>query len=106
MAKGIRRSKAHYSHELSVQVIEAYGQVRVAHQETRKPLAGVYVKAYARFGAGGAARFFKDGYTDVRGRFDYASLSTDDLGRVQRFALLIMSEENGAVIHEASPPKQ
>jgi hypothetical protein len=101
-----RVSRAHYAHALDVQVGEQYGQVRVGHLDSKgrsKPLPSVYVKAYARM-QGGEVRFFKDGYTDLRGRFDYASLSTDELDRVERFALLIMSQEHGALIREASPP--
>jgi hypothetical protein len=51
-------------------------------------------------------KFYKDGYTDLRGRFDYASLSTDDLGGVRKFAILILSEDHGALVREATPPKQ
>ena len=36
-----------------------------------------YVKVYARL-RGGKVRFFKDGYTDLRGKFDYASLNSSD----------------------------
>ena len=104
---GSRRvARAHYAHALDVQLGEAYGQVRVGHLDNKgrsKPLPSVYVKAYARM-QGGEVRFFKDGYTDLRGRFDYATLSTDELDRVERFALLIMSTEHGALIREATPP--
>ena len=61
--------------------------------------------AYARM-SGGEVRFYKDGYTDLRGRFDYASLSTDELDRVERFALLVLHDEHGALIREAAPPKR
>ncbi len=63
----------------------------------------MYVKVYARHG-GGDVRFYKDGYTDLRGRFDFASLSTPDLTTAERFAVLILSPEHGAVIREAGPP--
>ena len=53
---------------------------------------------------GGAVAFYKDGYTDVAGRFDYATLSTDDLDRVERFAILIVADDAGATITEAAPP--
>jgi hypothetical protein len=106
VAGGKRVSQAHYAHALDVQVSEQYGQVRVGTLDGKgrsKPLPSVYVKAYARM-QGGEVRFFKDGYTDLRGRFDYATLSTDELDRVERFALLVMSGEHGALIREASPP--
>lgn len=105
VAGALRRAQAYYAHALSVQVIEQYGQVRVTHQLTGKPLPAVYVKVYARL-RGGQVRFYKDGYTDLRGRFDYASLSTSELDGAERFALLILSDEHGAVIKEAAPPKE
>ena len=52
----------------------------------------------------GQVRFFKDGYTDLRGRFDYASLNTNELDFVDRFSLLVMSDEYGAVVREAGAP--
>ncbi len=48
--------------------------------------------------------FYKDGYTDSRGRFDYASLSTSKLPNVERFSILILTESHGAVVREAAPP--
>lgn len=102
---GIRRSVANYANDLAVQVVETYGQVRVRHRATSQPMSKVYVKVFARE-HGGAVRFFKDGYTDVRGYFDYASLSTDELDSVKRFAILATSEDAGAVIREALPPQR
>ncbi len=54
----------------------------------------------------GSVRFYKDGYTDLRGRFDYSSLSTNMLDGVKKFAILVLSEEHGAVVREAQPPKR
>jgi hypothetical protein len=105
VAGGRRVSKPCFAHELAVQVVEPYGQLRVAHRSTKKPLPKAYVKAYARQ-QDGSVKFFKDGYTDLRGRFDYSSLSTSDLDHVDRFALLVLSDEHGAVIQEAAPPKR
>jgi hypothetical protein len=50
-------------------------------------------------------RFHKDGYTDLRGRFDYASVSSD-VAAATRFAVLVASDTDGAVIGEADPPAQ
>ncbi|HPM83067.1 MAG TPA: hypothetical protein PLF81_20325, partial [Candidatus Anammoximicrobium sp.] len=99
------KSQAYYSNSLAVQVIENYGQVRVTHSGTNQPLAKVYVKVYAQM-QDGSVRFFKDGYTDLRGRFEYASLSTNELDFAQKFSLLILSDEHGAVVREANPPKR
>ncbi|HZE96631.1 MAG TPA: hypothetical protein VE981_06380 [Planctomycetota bacterium] len=105
VAEGRRVSRPCFAHDLSVHVAEPYGQVRVLHQASKKPLPGAYVKAYARQ-QDGSIRFFKDGYTDLRGRFDYSSLSTSDLDHVDRFALLVLSEDHGAVVQEAAAPKR
>ncbi|MGD0090065.1 MAG: hypothetical protein ABSE73_09105, partial [Planctomycetota bacterium] len=104
-AGGMRKSQAYYAHALALQVIENYGQVKVTSQKTGQPLPKVYVKVYAKMKDGGV-QFYKDGYTDLRGRFDYASLSTNELDGVAAFALLLMSESDGAVIREAAPPKR
>jgi hypothetical protein len=102
---GVTRSQAYFSNELRVQLMENYGQLRVTQGEANAPLSTVYVKVYART-KDGNVQFYKDGYTDLRGRFDYSSLSTNELDNVEKFALLIMSDEHGAVIREANPPKQ
>jgi len=105
VAAGIRRAQAYYANAMAVQTIENYGQVRVTHEETRKPLSKVYVKVYAKM-RDGRVKFFKDGYTDFRGRFDYVSLNTNELDNATRLSLLILSEDHGAVIREVQPPKR
>lgn len=105
VAAGMRKAQGHYAHDLLVQIAAPYGQVRVYEQAGQRPLPRSYVKVYART-QDGAVRFYKDGYTDLRGCFDYASLSQGALERVARFAMLVVTEEHGAVIREAAPPQQ
>ncbi len=105
VASGKRKSQACYAHELAVSVVENYGQLRVAHQGTGKPLPKTYVKVYARM-KGGEVKFYKDGYTDLRGAFDYTSLNTNELDYVERFSVLVLSEGAGAVIRECGVPKR
>jgi hypothetical protein len=100
-----KKSSAYFSNDLAVQMLENYGQLRVTSADGKTPQSKVYVKVYARM-ANGSVRFYKDGYTDLRGRFDYSSLSTSELDTVQKFSILIMSEDKGAVVREANPPKQ
>jgi len=104
-AGGIQRSRAYYANSMNIQMIENYGQVKVTDAKTSKPLTKTYVKVYALMN-NGQIKFFKDGYTDLRGRFDYTSLNTTELGQVRKFALLISSDTHGAVIREATPPKR
>jgi hypothetical protein len=102
---GLRKSQGYYANTLKVQTIEAYGQVAVTHADTRKPVAGAYVKVYARM-RNGEVKFVKDGYTDLRGRFDYASLNTGEVDGAARLALLVLSDACGAVVREVAPPQR
>ncbi|MDP6720001.1 MAG: hypothetical protein QGF59_15175, partial [Pirellulaceae bacterium] len=102
---GTTRSQAYYSNSLALQVIENYGQLRITSAGTGKPLSKAYVKVYAQMNDG-SVRFYKDGYTDLRGRFDYSSLNTNDLDFVKKLSLLVMSDTHGAVVREAKPPKR
>jgi hypothetical protein len=105
LGEGKSESQAYYSNNLTIELSEDYGQVRVTQKESTKPLPTTYVKVYAQMNHGGV-QFYKDGYTDLRGRFDYASLNTSELDNVVKFSLLILSDEHGAVVREARPPKR
>jgi len=105
VAAGLREAKAYYANDLKVQMTESYGRVQIAHSKTGKPLPSAYVKVYARMNDG-QVRFYKDGYSDFRGKFDYVSLNTGQLDEVNRFAVLVLDEKAGAMIREAKPPKQ
>src|SRR5439155_1519691 len=104
-AAGKTRAKPYYATAMAVQTTENYGHLRVADAASGKPLPKAYVKVYARL-ADGSVKFHKDGYTDLRGRFDYATVSTPERQAVERFAVLVLSDERGAVIREAQPPQQ
>ena len=99
---GVTKATAVYAHALDVEIAESFGQLTVKHDGKALPRA--YVKVYAQVEGEAAPRFYKDGYTDLRGKFDYASLSTDDLNRVTRFAILAMSEDAGSLVREVKPP--
>jgi len=100
---GRRLAKVHYANDFTTNLAHQYGQLRVQRASDLRGLAATYVKVYARK-RGGAVAFYKDGYTDLRGWFDYASLSTTELDSVERFAILVCSDHAGAAILEAGPP--
>ena len=100
---GQRKAKIHYANDLATSLAHQYGQIRVQRASDRGPLPATYVKVYARR-RGGQIAFYKDGYTDLRGWFDYATLSTDELDHVERFAILVCSDHAGAAILETNPP--
>lgn len=97
------RSIPYFAHSLEIQLVEKFGQLKVNEASTGKPIAKTYVKVYAK-SADGKVVFHKDGYTDLRGRFDYVSQSNASLDGIVKFSILMMSENQGAVIRQARPP--
>ena len=53
----------------------------------------------------GKESFYRDGYTDIRGKFEYAITSADKLKSVSKFSILIQSSDFGSQIKEVNPPK-
>jgi hypothetical protein len=101
----MRKSSAYFANKMNVMVVDSFGQLQVTDSESGKPLPKSYVKVYSRNGAAGSSSsFYKDGYTDIRGIFDFASLSNEKLRKVKKFAILVISEKHGALITEANPP--
>jgi hypothetical protein len=104
-AAGKTRTGAYYANAMDVKFTENYGQVRVLDTAGGKPLSKVYVKVYARLGDG-SVKFHKDGYTDLRGRFDYVSVNTPERQAIEQFAVLVLSDERGALIRDIAPPQR
>ena len=102
-AAGKTRSQPYYATALTVNVTENYGQLKVSDTVAGKGLSKVYVKVYAKL-ANGQVKFHKDGYTDLRGRFEYASVNTPERQAIERFSILVLSDDRGALIREAAPP--
>lgn len=133
LGAGQRKAQAYHANSFKVTLAEGYGGLEVRDQAAEgKAVGKAYVKVYARL-RGGQIRFFKDGYTDLRGKFDYASLNSSDtpapppiplegaggganlgyqmlrpqeLPAVERLAILILSDSHGALVREVNPPAQ
>ena len=69
--------------------------VQVLDAATGKPLPKTYIKVFAE-DKNGAVVFHKDGYTDLRGKFDYLSHTGSDPSNIKRLALLASHPEKGA----------
>jgi len=63
------------------------------------------VKCFAKTKDGNTS-FYKDGYTDLRGRFDYATLNSSDISNIKKFAIFVTSDELGSLIKEAKAPEK
>ena len=131
---GQRKAQPYHANTLKLTLAENYGRLEVRDVANDKALNKVYVKVYARL-QNGTVRFFKDGYTDLRGKFDYASLNSsepvhilplpraeastagnqtldyqmlrpDELDQLEKLSILVLSESNGALVREVEPPRQ
>lgn len=92
----------HFSTSLIANISEEIGEVKVIDSNL-KPLTKVYVKCYAKY-EDESVKFYKDGYTDLRGRFNYISLNSENVFTIKKFALFIMHDELGSLIKEVNPP--
>jgi hypothetical protein len=85
--------KSYYSTDLKVNIMETYGELKVCDQNG-KPLPKVYVKVFSKKN-NGEEKFFKDGYTDIRGKFEHAQTNSKKINDIEKFAILIVSDDHG-----------
>ncbi len=131
LGAGQRKAQPYHANTLKLVLAENYGRLDLRDAIADRAVARAYVKVYARLKSG-EVRFFKDGYTDLRGRFDYASLNSSaqplplpaarggagpsgldypmlapgELNQVDRLSLLVLSEGHGAAVREVTPPSR
>ena len=99
------KAKPYFANSMSVQAIERFGQIHVTTNDANKPVSKAYVKVYSQRNDG-KIKFHKDGYTDLRGRFDYVSQSNNPLDGISSYSILILSPEFGAVTRQVNPPAE
>ena len=92
----------YFSTNLKISITENLGEVKVTDMNL-KALNKVYVKCFAKV-KNGTVKFYKDGYTDLRGRFNYITLNTDTLSEITKFAVFIIDDNYGSIIKEINPP--
>ncbi len=100
---GLSQILVSYAHALDLRLAQASGQLMVAHAGDGKPIPAAYVKVYAELESG-AVQFLKDGYTDLRGRFDYITVNGGDPAAIRRLALLVDADAFGSTVREVRPP--
>lgn len=81
-----------------------FGVLKVVDPQNNKPVPKVYMKCFAKFKDGKEA-FYKDGFTDIRGSFDYVSLNRDTLDDIEKFKIIVISQQFGCKLVESEPPK-
>lgn len=101
---GLEQALLHFGNSLRVRVMERLGVLEVASSEENVPMAGAYVKVFASRRDTHATEFHKDGYTDRRGRFDYATISSHGVNLINSFAVLVSTDTHGLVTVCTNPP--
>ena len=90
--------------KLKVTIMKTVGELKVCDLQ-KKPLPRVYVKVYAKHVFTGKDFFYRDGYTDIRGKLDYTQTCGDQLKDVRKFSIMVISEQYGSKILEVDPPQ-
>ncbi|GJJ76478.1 hypothetical protein EMPS_08837 [Entomortierella parvispora] len=115
--------RAYYSQTIDVQCNERAGTIKVMAKGKKdkdtannspalsfRPIRGGYVKVYAEMKSGyRATSFWKDGYTDLVGQFEYAKVSTGaanggGLSDVRRFLVFVDGGKEGCVVKTVPVP--
>ncbi len=64
-------SATYFPNQMEVHLQNTLGELRVFSSVSRAPLPRVYIKTFVKTSQG-KVLFFKDGYTDLIGRFSYS----------------------------------
>jgi hypothetical protein len=99
------RSEPVYANNLNVQFREAFGDLQVSNRQSGEFLPKTYIKVYGQR-ADGTRIFIKDGYSDLRGRFDYVTQSNVSLDGIEKLAVLVLNPEQGTLIRIVGMPKE
>ncbi|GMH36583.1 hypothetical protein BSKO_04456 [Bryopsis sp. KO-2023] len=100
----LQRTLIRYGNDLRIRVMEKLGLLFVGVASDGVPAAGAYIKVFARKKGSAAVVFHKDGYTDRRGKFDFATLSSHGVENVEKFAILVSTKNHGCLTLGAKPP--
>ena len=94
-----------FTQSLKVIPIESYGQIKVCNKENEF-IPKCYVKCLSKNKGENLYQFYKDGYTDLRGNFDYFSLNASKADTIEEFALFVISPKSGTALLKMKPPSR
>ncbi|KAF1795169.1 hypothetical protein GQ600_5331 [Phytophthora cactorum] len=95
----------YFNSSLKVDIMTQCGILQVLRDSL--PVRSCYVKVYAKVSSVGGrtkTEFYKDGYTDLLGKFDYVGINGDLISSVEKFSILISHDKFGARVEQAEPP--
>ena len=102
-AESIKIFDIYFSSNFHVIISENLGELKVV-ENNFKPIIKAYVKIYVELN-NNEVQFYKDGYTDLNGKFNYLALNTDQLNNSKKFYIFVSEEKQGSIIKECNPPK-
>ena len=102
-AESIKLFDIYLSSNLYIVITESLGELKVIDINL-KAITKAYVKVYVELNDNNV-QFYKDGYTDLNGKFNYLALNTDQLKKAKKFYIFVSEEKQGAIIKECYPPK-
>lgn len=79
---------------LSVAVTPEQGRIKIADKDSLTSLSRVYVKVFVKT-SDGRVNFFRDGYTDVTGGFNYFDVRGGGVGNIQKFSIFAEDRQKG-----------
>ena len=94
----LRVAKTQYNNSLYVEFNKERGDVFVGNF-SKFPVVRAYIKVYLQTELNPNGFFLKDGYTDLRGRFDYLSTDVAVPSDATKVAVLVSSDSCGANIY-------
>ena len=97
-AESMKLFDIYLSSNLYVIITESLGELKVI-ETNLKPVIKAYVKVYVELN-NNEVQFYKDGYTDLNGKFNYLALNTDQLKNSKKFYIFVSKEKQGATIKE------
>ena len=106
-AESLKLFDIYLSSSIHVVITESLGELKVLKSIDKKlkPIIKAYVKVYVELNNNNDIQFYKDGYTDLNGKFNYLALNTDQLKNAKKFYIFVSEEKHGATIKECYPPK-
>jgi len=95
--------ETYFSSNLRTSIVEDIGEIKVMNDKFQS-LPKVYVKVFSQF-LSGEVKFYKDGYTDIKGKFNYIQLNNIQLSSVSKFSILVIHETLGSIIKTCDKPQ-
>ncbi len=74
--------ETYYSSLLKCSILESIDEIKILSPEL-KPLSKVYIKSFCK-DKNGNIQFYKDSFTNLRGKFNYDTLNSDLINKVKK----------------------